>query len=248
MAVNNMEPSSPYYNHCLEAMRKSPFFAQLNDDIQHEILALFRYEKAFQRDTSIVLDGADTQFYLVISGRAKVSVYHPETGREHILYLLGKGDAYNIVSLLDGNPSEAVATALDDMELLTTPLSTVRKWIFDHADFNRTFLPYLGEQMRQLSDQVEDLSLYDTQTRLARLILHHLTSNAPVHGLRLINDLSQETLASMIGSVRVVVSKQIQNWKKQGILSGERGIWSVEDLPALLKKAEGKYDSYLDNY
>lgn len=242
-----MKPSSSRYQYCLAALNSSPFFAQLNDDVQQEILALFHYEKALPRDTSIVLDGADTRFYLVVSGRAKVSIYHPQTGREHILYLLGKGDAYNIISLLDGEPHDAIATALDDMELLTTSLSTVRNWVLNHPDFNRTFLPYLGDQMRQLSDQVEDLSLYDTETRLARLILRHLTSNTPVHGLRLINDLSQETLASMIGSVRVVVAKQIQKWKQQGILSGERGIWSVEDLQALLNKAEGKYDAYLDN-
>ncbi len=241
-----MEPSSPNYNHCLEAMRESSFFAQLSNGVQQEILGLFHYEKILPRDTSIFLDGANTRFYLVVSGRAKVSVYHPETGREHILYLLGRSDGYNIVSLLDGKPHDAVATALDDMELLTTPLSTMRDWILDHPDINRTLLPYLGDQMRQLSDQVEDLSLYETETRLARLILRYLTSDTPVHGLRLINDLSQETLASMIGSVRVVVAKHIQKWKKQEILSGERGVWSVENLPALLKKAEGKYDAYLD--
>jgi CRP-like cAMP-binding protein len=241
-----MEPSSSNYSYCLEAMRESSFFAQLSDGVQQEILTLFHYERVLSRDTSIILDDAEPRFYLVVSGRAKVSVYHPETGREHILYLLGKSDGYNIVSLLDGKPHDAVATALDDMELLTTPLSTIREWILLHPDFNRTLLPYLGDQMRQLSDQVEDLSLYETETRLARLILRHLASDSPVHGLRLINDLSQETLASMIGSVRVVVAKHIQKWKKQEILSGKRGVWSVENLPALLKKAEDKYDAYLD--
>jgi CRP-like cAMP-binding protein len=233
-----MKTSSPRYDHCLLALRQSSFFVSLSDNIQTDILGFFRYERARTLDTNIALDKADQRFYLVVSGRAKVSVYHPETGREHILFLLGPGDGFDIISLLDGKPHDAVATALDDMEVLTAPLSKVRDWLFKHPDFNKTFLPYLGDQMRQLAAQVEDLSLYDTETRLARLILRHLTSSSPVHGLNLINDLSQEALASMIGSVRVVVTQHIQKWKKQGVLSGGRGQWSVTDARKLLEKAE----------
>jgi len=233
-----MKPSSIQYDHCLLSLRRSPFFASLSDEVQRDILGLFHYERAQRRDTTMALDGADQRFYVVVGGRAKVSAYHPETGREHILFLLGPGDGFDIISLLDGKPHDVVATALDDMEVLTAPLSLLREWVLQHPDFNRTFLPYLGDQMRQLAGQVEDLSLYDTETRLARLILRHLTSSSPVHGLNLINDLSQEALASMIGSVRVVVTQHIQKWKKQGLLSGKRGNWSVKDIEKLLEKAE----------
>ena len=233
-----MKTSNPQYNQCLLALRCSSFFVRLSDDIQIDLLSLFRYEKVQKKDSNIVLDGADQRFYVVVSGRAKISVYHPETGREHILFLLGPGDGFDIISLLDGERHEAIATALDDMEVLTAPLEKVREWLFQHPDFNRTFLPYLGSQMRLLAAQVEDLALYGTETRLARLILRHVTSRSPVHGLNLINDLSQEALAAMIGSVRVVVTQHIQKWKKHGILSGGRGQWSVADTQKLLEKAE----------
>ncbi len=243
---NAIKPSSPNYEYCLRALRESPFFAGLSNDVQQDIIEFFHYDRTYKRDTTLAHDGADKRFYLIVSGRAKVSSYHPENGREHILCLLAPGDGFDIVSLLDSKPHDVVATALDDMEVLTAPLSQVREWLFHHPDFNRTFLPYLGDQIHQLVDQVEELSLYDTETRLAHLILRHLTSNSPVHGLRLINDLSQETLASMIGSVRIIVSQHIQKWKRQGILSGERGKWSVEDIQALLEKAERKFDIHLD--
>lgn len=235
-----MNPQSPHYQHCLGALGNSPFFASLSDQTQQEILAMFVFDKAQKRDARISVDD-DQEFYLFVTGRAKVSVYHPETGREHILSLLGAGDCFDIVSLLDGKPRNTVLTALDDVEFLSAPLSTVRKWLLEQPDFNKTFLPYLGDQMHQLADQVEDLALYDTEARLARLILRHITSNAPVHGLRLINDLSQETLASMIGSVRVVVGRQMQKWKKDGTFANMRGQWSVDDLQALILKAEQRF-------
>lgn len=194
-----MKPTSPQYQHCLNALNASPFFTALDKQTVQEILAMFTFEKAQKRDTRFA-DDDNRIFYLFVSGRAKVSVFHPETGREHISSLLGTGDCFDVVSLLDGEPRDAVLTALDDVEFLTAPLAAVRAWILEQPDFNKTFLPYLGDQMRRLADQVEDLALYGTEARLARLILRHITSNAPVHGLRLINDLSQETLAAMIGS------------------------------------------------
>ncbi|WP_456390618.1 Crp/Fnr family transcriptional regulator [Profundibacter sp.] len=235
-----MKPTSPQYQHCLDALNASPFFAALDQQVSQELLAMFTFEKVLKRDTRITGDD-DQEFYLFVTGRAKVSVFHPETGREHIMSLLGSGDCFDVVSLLDAKPRNTVLTALDDVEFLTAPLSTVRKWLLEHPDFNKAFLPYMGNQMRQLADQIEDLALYDTEARLARLILRHITSNAPVHGLRLINDLSQETLAAMIGSVRVVVGRQMKVWKQNGLLANDRGQWSVDDLQALIAKAERQF-------
>ncbi len=124
------------------------------------------------------------------------------------------------------------------METLSTSVEQARDWMAQHPNFNRAFLPYLGQQMRMLAEQVADLSLYDTETRLARLILRHATENSPTGGLCLINDLSQEALAAMIGSVRVVVTRHFQHWKKEEIIDGRRGRWSKINLQALLEKAE----------
>ena len=167
-----------------------------------------------------------------------MSIYNPENGREHILFLIGPGDGFDLISLLDDEWHNAVATALDDMEVLSTSLQQARTWIDQHPDFNRAFLPYLGKQMHTLASQATDLSLYDTEARLSRLVLRNLSGDKQLNEIQLINDLSQETLAAMIGSVRVVVTRHLQNWKQKKIISGKRGDWSILDLQALLDKAK----------
>jgi len=87
-----------------------------------------------------------------------------------------------------------VATALDDMEVLVTTVNQAKEWINQHPDFNRAFLPYLGKQMHGLADQVTDLSLYDTEARLARLILRHLVPGNLPNDIHLINNLSTARL------------------------------------------------------
>jgi len=233
-----MQQDSPHFTRCLEILGQSPLFASLDDALLKDMLGIFRYETRNRRDTAISPRNASERLYLVISGRAKVSVYNPDNGREHILFLIGPGDGFDLISLLDGEWHNAVATALDDMEVLVTTVEQAKEWINQHPDFNRAFLPYLGKQMHGLADQVTDLSLYDTEARLARLILRNLNPDNLANDIHLINDLSQETLASMIGSVRVVVTRHLQKWKQKKIISGKRGDWTVLDLQALLDKAE----------
>jgi CRP-like cAMP-binding protein len=233
-----MLQDSPHYACCLAILRHSPLFASLDDTLLEDMLRIFHYETRYRGETAISPKQALDRFYIVISGRAKVSLYNADSGREHILFLIGPGDGFDLISLLDGEWHEAVATALDDMEVLVTTVQQARTWLNQHPDFNRAFLPYLGKQMHGLADQVADLSLYDTEVRLARLILRHLAPGNLSNDIRLINDLSQETLASMIGSVRVVVTRHLQKWKQKRIISGRRGRWSVLDLQALLEKAE----------
>lgn len=233
-----MQQNSLHFSHCLEILRQSPLFSSLDDALLTNMLEIFRYETRKRSDIAISPKQASDRLYLIISGRAKVSVYNSDSGREHILFLIGPGDGFDLISLLDGEWHNAVATALDDMEVLYTTVHQAREWINQHPDFNKAFLPYLGKQMHGLVDQVIDLSLYDTEVRLARLILRHLAPVNLPNNIHLINDLSQETLASMIGSVRVVVTRHLQKWKQKEVISNSRGNWSVLDLPALLKKAE----------
>lgn len=233
-----MQQDSLYYTHCLEILGQSPLFGSVNDALLKDMLRIFHYKTRAKGETAISPEQALDRLYIIISGRARVSVYNPENGREHILFLIGPGDGFDLISLLDGEWHDAVATALDDIEVLSTTVQQAREWLNQHPDFNRAFLPYLGQQMHGLADQVADLSLYDTEARLARLILRNLVPDKLSQGVSLLNDLSQETIASMIGSVRVVVTRHLSKWKQQKVLSGRRGLWTLLDLQALLKKAE----------
>ena len=233
-----MQLDSPHYAHCLKILSQSPLFSSLDDALLEDMLKMLHYETRVKDETAISPKQASDRLYIIIGGRAKVSVYNPDNGREHILFLLRPGDGFDLISLLDSEWHDAVATALDDMEVLSTTLQQAREWLNLHPDFNRAFLPYLGKQMHGLADQVVDLSLYDTEVRLARLILRHLVPDKLAQEIPLINDLSQETLASMIGSVRVVITRHLSHWKQKKIISGRRGHCAVEDLQALLEKAE----------
>lgn len=234
-----MRPDTSEYESCLALLGRSPLFAKLEPDLVADLLGAFRRETWERKTSGMTWRHALDRLYLILSGRLEVARSNPETGRDVTLFLLGPGDAFDVVTLLDGRPHEVVTLALDDLEVLSAPLGLVHQWIERHPDFNRTLLPYLGAQMRALSELATDLALHDTTTRLARLILRHADLDHPHRSLRLINDLSHEHLAGLIGSVRAVVNRQIQHLKQDGVISASRGKLAIRDLNALLEQSHG---------
>ncbi len=233
-----MKPDSPFYANTLKTLKQSELFGGLDEAVVQDMLLMFRRQTWLRK--SIVMEPEETirEFFVIISGRVKVTRTNPDTGKEFILFLMGPGDGFDVIPLLNGKAHNVSFVAMDDLEALTTPFKTIHDWIEGHPEFNRAFLPYLGKQIRQISNLAFDLALHDTGTRLIKLFLQHTVQSNPSPRLNLINDLSNEELASMIGSVRVVVSRYLQKLKKEGIIIARRGNLEIKDLHALVEKVE----------
>ncbi|KXJ40301.1 MAG: hypothetical protein AXA67_10610 [Methylothermaceae bacteria B42] len=205
------------------------------------MLGHFQLE-TWNRGTLVEPSSLIERFHLILEGRVKIEYIDAESGDQVILFIMGPGEGFDVITLLDGQPHSITPVVLDDLLLLTTSMQTVREWINRYPEFNRNFLPYLGEQMRALEELAMDLATKDTATRLARLILRHTipdsTSEKGPHTVRLIHDLSHDALAHMIGSTRQVVNRHLQALRHKGILAGQTRHRVVMELEALKLKAE----------
>lgn len=245
-----MKTDAVYYRHCKAVLSEAVLFSGLDETLLDNMLSLFRRDtwgRGVHLDSNIFQE----RFYILIEGRLECSRFNPETGRAITLGILGPGDGIDMVTLLNTQPHEITPVALDDVALISVPIQAARNWIEQHPQFNRNFLPYLGEQMRKMEDLATDLALYDTMTRLARLILRHIVPNQPEsvgggHHLTLIHDLHDEALARMIGSVRQVINRHLQHWRKQGVLQRRDFITEVAELEAL-KSHAGQAEQRLAN-
>ncbi len=233
-----MTPESPFFSDSFRCLKESPLFGQLDEHALLDILQRCRRE-TWKHRRLLPMEETWQRFHILLSGRVRISRSNPESGRIITLFLHGPGDGFCLLSLLDGQPHDVMLETLDDVSLLTMPMGEARQWIDEHPAFNRMLLPYIGQQMNSLANLSADLALHDTEARLARLILRHIDEAQPEHvEPKLINDLSHESLAEMIGSVRVVVNRQLQHWKREGIVDAHRGYLMVEKLDVLTHRAE----------
>lgn len=210
----------------------------LKDLPENELLNLLEEleEVVWPKSTcSIYKQRTSNFFHFIISGRLKVYQIDQHTGREFTFFLLKKNDAFDTLCLLDGNEHDVYYETLDRVVLLSLPMNRMKNWVLEHPEINRNLLPYLSNQMRTLETYASNVTLIDISTRLARLILSNI--NAESQELELINDLSNEELANLIGSTRAVVNRHLQEFKNDGIISLGRNKVEIKDLDLLLSKA-----------
>ena len=225
-------------------VKQSLLFASLPEALIQEIAPYFHLIK-WEKGDYIHPENLMTQFYFLQVGQLEMKRNNPDTGREVTLDMLYPGDSFDITTLLDSKPHDVILEPITPaIQLISVPIEMMRKWIWTYPELNQQFLPYLAHKMREQEDLASSFVLHDISTRLSRLILKHINKIQHYTGKKedaqkthLINGLSDETLARMVGSVRQVVNKQLQYWCSQGIINKKRNQLIINDLDAIYKEA-----------
>jgi CRP/FNR family cyclic AMP-dependent transcriptional regulator len=173
------------------------------------------------------------KFFFVLEGRIKVYQVNLENGKEQTLKILTHGDMYDVVSLLDNKPHDNLLSALEDSKVIIFPIEVVQRWMKEDKNFNKLIFPYIAEQLRGMEELAVDLSFYDTFQRLLKLLSKNIDHNDPTK-LQLINDLSHDELASLIGTVRKVLNRHLQQLKDDGVIDVKRKNIELKDTQKLL--------------
>lgn len=236
-----MQQNDPLYDTSFAALRQSPLFGALDETTHKNLLTNFKVV-TWKKGETIDHEIGQKYCHFIIRGRLKITQVDPLTGRTIAPYILSAGDIFDLFSLLDGDEHVVFPIALDEVVALYLPLEEARQCLCEHPEFNKQFLPYLGKMMRHLEDFSASLVFHDTTTRLVNLILKHTNPQKDKEDghceVDLINNLSHESLAEMIGSVRSVVSSQMHKLKDEDIIFSKRGYLAVQNLEKLLQKID----------
>jgi CRP/FNR family transcriptional regulator, cyclic AMP receptor protein len=156
--------------------------------------------------------------YLVKSGRIEISVV-TESGRKISLNLMGPGDVFGEISLIDGRARTASAVAVEAAMVKPITRPTYMAALAQSPELAIAFMETLCERLRWVSDSVEEYALLPLDRRLARrlLILHdHFAGEDGAVTI------AQSDLADFAGATRESTNKILMNWKKAGIIGLKR--------------------------
>jgi CRP/FNR family transcriptional regulator, cyclic AMP receptor protein len=223
-----------------DILEQSPLFQGLDHEAL-EMMAKALVRERHPRNCDIMPPAPSVdRFYVVVTGRIKVTRSNEHDGRELTLWLLGPGDGFDVVSLMDSQPHVVSAWTVDEVETLSAPVSLFRDWLERYPAFRMAVYRYIAKQLRELMELAGSLALDDTMTRLVHLLLRHFDTapGGSSAGVNLIHDLPHEELASLIGSVRVVVNRLIARLKKDAVVQVHNGRLGVLNLKRLLRHAD----------
>lgn len=172
--------------------------------------------------------------YLVEQGTVKICRYAAD-GREHILHLVHPGDTFNDVAALDGGPNPACATAFNDVTLWRIPRAELRRVAAQHPELAWALIESIAQRARYLVNVVQDLAMRNVKGRLARLLLEEARSaergTPPVA-------LTQEEMASRLGTVREVVGRALRSLAAENVIAMEKQRIVIVDRRRLEQAAE----------
>ena len=196
-------------------LRNVPLFAGL-DELQLSLLARTIIRKSAARNARIIGAGDPTDsLYIVIHGRLKV-LMSDEQGREVILSILGPGEFFGEMGLLDDSPRSASVVTLEPCELLTISKTDFKRSLAENSDLSLTVMRGLVKRLREADQKIGSLALMDVYGRVARLLLEMAEE---VNGEKVVvKKLSKQDIAKMIGASREMVSRVMKDLQVGGYI------------------------------
>ena len=195
-------------------------FAELSAD-ELAVLWVRLRRRMFAKDQIIFAEGdPGTSLYLVETGRVKISLASPE-GKELVLNILGPGDFFGELALLDGEPRSADAVAQEPSQLLLLGREDFVSFVESSPMVAMGLLTAVGRWLRRSTQVARDGALLDVPSRLARVLLDLAEPRGePVDEKSMVvaPRLTQSELAAMIGATRESVNKSLGYFERQGII------------------------------
>jgi CRP-like cAMP-binding protein len=202
-----------------ELLRTVPIFSELTDgDITS--LAKLSSRRRFPKDTVVFFENEEgDSFFMILEGRIKVTILGDD-GREVILSMLGPGDFFGEMALLDNEPRSATAIAVEETELLSLNRADFQTVLTDNRSITTALIKILTARLRRANHQISTLALLDVYGRVARVIV----DMAREEGRRLrdgriaFRRATHQEIANRIGTTRETVTRMLKDLERQGLI------------------------------
>jgi CRP/FNR family transcriptional regulator, cyclic AMP receptor protein len=196
-------------------LKAVPLFATISEE-QLRMLTTMVTRRSASRNTTIMSSGdATDSLYIVLSGRLKVMMSDSE-GKEVILAILGPGEFFGEMGLIDDEPRSASVVSIEPCELLSIAKRDFKRVLTENSEMAMSVMRGLVRRLREADRKIGSLALLDVYGRVARLLLD-MAEN--VNGEKIVTKrLPKQDIAKMIGASREMVSRVMKDLQTGGYI------------------------------
>lgn len=201
-----------------QTLKAVPFFTQLNDR-ELEVVRAVASERTYAKNAVVLTEGEmGDSLYMIQSGKVRV-VIGDEEGRELILKILGPGDFFGEMSMIDKQPRSASVTTIEPATFLVLSNAAFERCVEQAPRIANMVMRILAQRVREADRKIGTLALMDVYGRVASTLLELAvyTNGKLVVGEKL----SQQDLANMVGASREMVNRILKDLSERGFISIE---------------------------
>ncbi len=216
------------------------FFAGLPAELLGAMFATARAVRLVPDQTLFLAGDPGDGCYVVDEGLLKVTMVSP-SGSERILAILGAGTVVGELSMIDGAPRSSSVAAVRPSSLRFISRGDFHAFAEDTPAVYRHIMTMLAARLRDTNDVVAAASFLPLKGRVARALISLADAfGHEVGGGRIVirQKLSQSDLAAMAGIARENVSRILNEWVREKLISRVSSYYCLENRPEPQQQAE----------
>jgi len=219
-----------------QVLAEIPLFASLTES-EVQALAQRAVEKRFDTGEMLFWEGEPCAgIFLIAQGSVKIFKTSP-SGREMMLALETAPSTVAELPLFDGGPYPASVRAVDRVVSYFINKADFQSVCREWPDVALKVLAVVGRRLRHLVMMVESMTFGSVTQRLARMLLD---SSRQAGANSFVLPLTHQEMASRLGTVREVVSRNLARFRAEGLIKIEGHQVDILDRGGLEREAEAQ--------
>lgn len=202
------------------SLRSLPMFADTAEEALHSLAGASLWRTLERNAVAVRAGERADHVYLILAGRLNVSVSDSE-GREAILSVLGPGEMFGEMGVLDDGVCSATVKAVAPSVLIVIEKAVLHRCLQENFDVAHYVMRKLIQRLRVANRRIESLALLDVSGRVER-VLEEMAET--VSGKQVVTrTTSRQDIAKMVGASRETVSRSMKDLELRGQVERSSG-------------------------
>lgn len=205
------------------------------------LIRVTRTERHRPREVIFAEGDPSLWLYIVRSGRVKI-LKHSRAGKDVVLELLGSGEIFGGVAVLEKRPYPAAAQAMETTEVFKIPRDALLPLSERHPSIVREMALMIGRRLRTAHESVKSLATDPVECRVAATLMRLADREGKPSraGVELPYHLTRQSLADMAGTTVETAIRVVGRWIKDGLVADDDGRLVLKKPEALRAMTQGE--------
>ena len=227
----------------VDDIKDIPLFAGLSEAEARRLSAHCVWRSIAENELIIDYDDDTAQVLFVVDGRVRI-LLRTVAGREVILDDMRDGRYFGEMAAIDGQPRSANVTALEKSRICAMPDAIFRDACTTIPSVGLSVMKVLTQRVRTLNKRLSEYAFLTARQRLCAELLRLSRPRAGSQTQRIVSPPPlQRELADRISTQREVVTRELADLARKGIIEKTRGglvLVEPDKLNALIDEAQNK--------
>lgn len=172
--------------------------------------------------------------FFLKEGHVKLYRLH-EDGREVILDILGPGEIFGELSIIDQDGRRDGAETIDDALVCSMSMKDFENMLPHNPSLNLQLTKWVGLRLRRFEEKISDLAFKDVTKRIISFLVRYADDFGKIKEgtVQISSSLSHQEIAYLTAASRQTVTTVLNDLKDKGLIDFTRKILTIRNLKEL---------------